>query len=59
MKDTHREEVLSDLLVLLAVCAVVLSAIGAFGYNIALASTQWLLVSTVLLLFAIYFQIKK
>jgi hypothetical protein len=37
-----------------AVAAVALSAVGWLGTNIWLASTQWLLVAAVLLLFGIY-----
>jgi hypothetical protein len=37
-----------------AVVAILLSIIGWLGTDIWLASTQWLLIATVLVLFAIY-----
>lgn len=37
-----------------AVAAVLLAAVGATGYDIWLASTQWLIIAAVLILFAIY-----
>lgn len=37
-----------------AVVAVLLSAVGYFGYDFWLASTQWLLVSAVMALFGVY-----
>ncbi|MCX7928458.1 MAG: hypothetical protein N2558_02125 [Patescibacteria group bacterium] len=45
---------LSPLLMFGAVIAVVLSAIGYLGWDIWLASTQWLLVASVLGLFGVY-----
>ncbi|MCS7092475.1 MAG: hypothetical protein NZM26_03935 [Patescibacteria group bacterium] len=47
---------LSPLLMFGAVVAVVLSAIGYLGWDIWLASTQWLLVASVLGLFGVYFK---
>lgn len=44
----------SKVLIAGAAVAVVLSGIGYLGYDIWLASTQWLLVAAVLSLFAIY-----
>ena len=37
-----------------AVASVVLAGVGYFGLDIWLASTQWLLVAAVLVLFSIY-----
>lgn len=45
---------LSQVLMAGAVISIVLSAIGYLGTDIWLASTQWLLVSAVLALFAVY-----
>lgn len=47
---------LGDLLVGLSVIAVILSIIGAFGTDIWLASTQWVLVAAVLAIYALYFK---
>lgn len=49
---------IGDLMVGVSVIAVVLSVIGAFGTDIWLASTQWILVAGVLAIYAIYFKIK-
>lgn len=51
-------KVLADGLIVLSVVAVVLGAIGAFGTDIWLASTQWLIVAAVLAIWAIYVQLK-
>lgn len=42
----------------LAILALVLSVIGAFGYDLWLASTQWLVVSIALTGYAIYMKIR-
>jgi hypothetical protein len=47
---------MSQLLVGGAVVSVVLAGIGYLGYDIWLASTQWLLVAAVLALFGVYFK---
>lgn len=47
-------ELISRILMGGAVLSVILSAIGYLGVDIWLASTQWLLVASVLALFAIY-----
>lgn len=44
----------SQLLMIGAVGAVALSVVGYWGVDIWLASTQWLLVSSVLALFGVY-----
>ncbi len=43
----------------LAIVALVLSVIGAFGYDLWLASTQWLMVSIALTAYAIYLKIRE
>ena len=40
-----------------ALVAVVLSAIGYFGYDFWLASTQWLLVAAVMAMFGVYMKL--
>ena len=42
-----------------AVVAVVLSGLGYLGYDIWLASTQWLLVAAVLALFGVYLKVSS
>lgn len=49
-------EKLGGLFVGLSTIAVILSVIGAFGTDIWLASTQWILVAGVLAIYAIYFK---
>ena len=44
----------STYLMTAAVAAVILSGVGYLGYDIWLASTQWLLVAAVLALFGVY-----
>lgn len=46
-----------DLLVGFSVIAVIFAAIGYYGYDIGLASTQWLLVAAVLGIWALYLKI--
>ncbi len=52
------EERLSDLFVLLSGVAVIFAVFDAFGITIYAVSTQWLLVSVVLMLWAIFIHIK-
>jgi hypothetical protein len=40
-----------------AFVCVVLSTIGYFGYDLWLASTQWLLVSAVMAMFGVYLRL--
>ena len=47
---------IADLLVGLSIVAGVLSIVGAFGTDIWLASTQWILIAAVLAIYAIYFK---
>lgn len=49
---------LADVLILLAVVSVILSIVGAFGYDIWLASTQWVLVAGVISIWAVYLKIR-
>ncbi len=42
----------------LSAIAIILSIIGALGADIWLASTQWVLVSAVLAIYAIYVKLK-
>jgi hypothetical protein len=44
----------SQVLIGAAVVAVILAGVGYLGYDIWLASTQWLLVAAVLALFGVY-----
>ena len=46
-------------LMYLSVVGVILAFVGYLGYDLWLASTQWLLVSAVLALFAIYAKISS
>ncbi len=45
---------LGNVLIGLSVAAVLLSAVGALGYDIWLASTQWAIIAAVLAIYAIY-----
>ena len=54
MAAKKKENGKSQMLMAGAVVAVVLSAIGYLGADIWLASTQWLLVASVLALFGVY-----
>jgi hypothetical protein len=47
---------IGDLMVGLSIVAVILSIIGAFGTDLWLASTQWVLVAAVFGIYAIYFK---
>jgi hypothetical protein len=42
----------------LSIVTVIFAVIGAFGNDIWLASTQWLLVASVLILWGIFFKLK-
>lgn len=48
---------LGDLLIGFSAVAVIFAAVGYFGYNIELASTQWMLVAAVLALWGIYLRL--
>ena len=48
---------ISKVLMIGAIVAVVLSAIGYTGTDIWIASTQWLLVAAVLALFGVYLKV--
>lgn len=49
-------KLVSRVLIFTSFVAVVFSGIGYLGTDIWLASTQWLIVATVLALFGIYFK---
>jgi hypothetical protein len=51
-KKTYKK--VSMVLIVLALAAVAMSAVGYLGYDLWLASTQWLLVAAVLALFGVY-----
>jgi hypothetical protein len=45
---------LSQVLILGSLMAVILAGVGYLGFDLWLASTQWLLISAVLALFGVY-----
>ena len=49
-------EKFGDLFIGVSAVAVVLAIIGAFGTDIWLASTQWLLIAAILGIYALYFK---
>lgn len=55
--DKTSKEKLSGIMIGGALLSVVLSGFGYIGLDIWLASTQWLLVSAVMALFAIYLRL--
>lgn len=57
VKNEKKE--LSKLLMMLSFVAVVLSTVGYFGYDLWLASTQWLLVAAVIALFGVYARLDR
>lgn len=50
-------EKISNVLMGLALVSVILAGVGYLGFDIWLASTQWLLVTIVLALFGVYLKI--
>lgn len=46
-----------DLLIGLSVVAVIFAGLGYYGYNLELASTQWMLVAIVLAIWGVYLKI--
>ena len=48
---------MSDYLMAGAILAILLAGVGYIGFDIWLASTQWLLVALVLALFGVYFKL--
>jgi len=50
---------LGDILIGLSVIAVILAVIGAFGVDLWLASTQWVIIAGVLGIYAIYLKIRS
>lgn len=56
MKKKSLEKI-SNVLMSLALVSVILAGVGYLGFDIWLASTQWLLVTIVLALFGVYLKI--
>ena len=52
------KEQLSGGLIVLSILAIVLAIVGAFGYDLWLASTQWLLVAIALSSYALYMKVR-
>ena len=52
--DKKTKESVSRAFIWVSVLSVILAGVGAMGTDIWLASTQWLLVAAVSILFAIY-----
>lgn len=50
---------ISRYLMIGACAAIFLAAVGYLGYDLWLASTQWLLVSAVMALFGVYLKLDK
>jgi len=48
---------ISDYLMAGAIMAILLAGVGYIGFDIWLASTQWLLVGAVMALFGVYFKL--
>ena len=59
MKKVKKKDLknISSYLMALAIMAILLAAVGYLGFDIWLASTQWLLVAAVLALFGVYFKL--
>lgn len=55
--DKKNKAMYAKILIWGAVAAVLLSFVGSMGRDIWLASTQWLLIATVLTLFGIYLRL--
>jgi len=49
---------ISDGLIVLSVIAIVFAIIGAFGYDLWLASTQWVLVAIALATYSLYVKLR-
>lgn len=49
---------MADGLIILSVIAVIVSIIGAFGVDIWLASTQWVLIAATLAVWAVYVKMR-
>ena len=49
---------LPDVLIILSVVAVILSIVGAFGTDLWLASTQWVLIAAVLSIWSVYLKMR-
>lgn len=59
MKKVKKKDLkqISDYLMAAAVMSILLAGVGYIGFDIWLASTQWLLVGAVLALFGVYFKL--
>ena len=53
-----KAKMLSQLLILGSAMAIVLAFFGYLGWDLLLASTQWLLVAAVLALFGVYMRLE-
>ena len=49
---------LADILIGLSVITVIFSVVGALGFDLWLASTQWVIIAGVLGIYAIYLKIR-
>lgn len=52
------EERLSDVLVIVSVAAIIMAAMDLSGATVYFYATQWLLISAILMLWAIYIHLK-
>ncbi len=57
MVGSKEKKMLSQVLMAGSLMAVVLSGLGYLGTDIWLASTQWLLIASVLALFGVYLKV--
>lgn len=59
MKKVKKRDLknISNYLMAAAVMSIILAGVGYIGFDIWLASTQWLLVGAVLALFGVYFKL--
>lgn len=55
--NKKNKEAISKTFIWISVLSVILAGVGAMGTDIWLASTQWLLVAAVSILFAIYLKL--
>jgi len=53
-----KKQTLPDALVVLSLLAVVLAVLGSLGYDLWLASTQWILVAITLAAYGIYLKMR-
>lgn len=55
--NKKNKEAISKAFIWIAVLSVILAGVGAMGIDIWLASTQWLLIAAILVLFGIYLKL--